>query len=154
MVSKSSQKNSEPKPKRPIGRPRTSIDDLPEGWQQIIKDTGQEGGSEVEARCHLGITKDQWYTLLNDSVEFSETVKAAKALCEAWWETQGRKMVTGSIDGNATVWIFNMKNRFGWRDKQDVELTGKDGGPVQTLTTQFTDPQDAARFYADLMTKK
>ena len=30
-----------------------------------------------------------------------------------------------------TAAIFWLKNRRGWRDKQDHELSGKDGGPVQ-----------------------
>ena len=46
-------------------------------------------------------------------------------MCQVWWERQGRKMTTGA-DGNATVWIFNMKNRFSWHDKQQVDHTSSD----------------------------
>jgi len=63
-----------------------------------------------------------WGTLLEDSAEFRRTVKSGQDLCQVWWERQGRKMTTGA-DGNATVWIFNMKNRFSWHDKQQVDHT-------------------------------
>lgn len=112
--------------KNPVGRPRTTIKDLPENWQQIMLDCGQEGGSAVEARCLLGIGESAWYTLLEDSEDFRRTEKTRQELCEVWWERQGRKMAMGA-DGNATVWIFNMKNRFGWRDKQDLNHTSDDG---------------------------
>jgi hypothetical protein len=106
----------------PVGRPRTTVDDLPEGWQDIMRTCGQDGGSAVEVRCLLGIATSAWNTLLADSEEFRVTEKEREALCEVWWETQGRKMVTGT-QGSAPVWIFNMKNRFGWRDKSEVEST-------------------------------
>ncbi len=32
---------------------------------------------------------------------------------------------------NNTVFVFTMKNRFGWRDKWDLEIGGKPGQPVQ-----------------------
>lgn len=92
---------------------------------------GQDGGSAVEVRCLLGIGESAWETLLKDSEDFRRTEKTRQALCEVWWERRGREMATGS-DGNATVWIFNMKNRFGWRDKQDVDLSSSDG----TMTPQ------------------
>lgn len=110
----------------PVGRPRTTVDDLPEDWQAIMRECGQEGGSAVEARCLLGIGTSAWETLLEDSEEFRVTEKERQALCEVWWERTGRKMAQGA-DGNATVWIFNMKNRFGWRDKQDHNHTSDDG---------------------------
>ena len=78
--------------KRPIGRPRTTVDDLPQDWEQIIMDCGQEGGSAVEVRCLLGIGESGYGTLMKDSAEFRRTVKRAQDLCQVWWERQGRKM--------------------------------------------------------------
>lgn len=108
--------------KRPVGRPRTTLKALPENWEQVLIDCGQEGGSAIEMRCLIGIGESAWRTLLEDSEEFRSAVKTAQNLCEVWWERAGRGMVSGK-DGNATVWIFNMKNRFGWRDKQEIEQT-------------------------------
>jgi len=117
--------------KRSVGRPRTTVDDLKKDWQQIIMDCGQEGGSAVEMRCLLALGESAWGTLLEDSDEFRRTVETAKDMCEVWWERTGRAMVTGA-PGNATVWGLNMKNRFGWFDKQGVDLTtnGKDLTPT------------------------
>lgn len=119
----------------PVGRPRTTTDDLPDGWQDIITDCGQSGGSAVEMRCLLGIGESAWGTLIEDSDEFQRTVKRAKALCEVWWERRGRDMATGK-DGNATVWIFNMKNRFGWHDKQQVDSISSD----RSMSPKSVDP--------------
>jgi hypothetical protein len=112
--------------KKKLGRPRTTVDDLPKNWKDIMIECGQEGGSAVEVRCLLGIAQSAWETLLEDSEDFRLTEKKRQALCEVWWERQGRRMTTEG-QGNATVWIFNMKNRFGWRDKTEHDLTSSDG---------------------------
>ena len=70
--------------KRPVGRPRTTVDDLPQDWKQIIMDCGQEGGSAVEVRCMLGIAQSAWETLLEDSEQFRLTVKSGQYLCQVW----------------------------------------------------------------------
>lgn len=89
-----------------------------------MRDAAQDGASAVEIRCILGIGDSAWETLIEDDSDFRRTVKECKDLCQVWWERQGRKMSCGESDGNATTWIFNMKNRFGWKDKTETEHTG------------------------------
>lgn len=127
--------------KNPVGRPRTTTDDLPKDWQNIMRECGQEGGSGVEARALLGIGESAWYTLMEDCKDFRRTEKERQALCQVWWERQGRMMTTGEA-GNATVWIFNMKNRFGWRDKQDIDHTTKGEAMQPTRIVIETTPDD------------
>jgi hypothetical protein len=45
----------------------------------------------------------------------------------------GGKLLQKALDGNLTAQIFFMKAQGGWRDQnQQVELTGKGGGPIET----------------------
>ena len=117
--------------KRPTGRPRTTIDRLPEDWEEIMEECGRSGGSATEVRVLLGIGDSAWDTLLEDSEPFRLAEKRRKALCRVWWEKRGREMA-GGADGNATVWIFNMKNRFGWRDKTDHSSSDGSMSPKPT----------------------
>lgn len=104
------------------GRPKTELTDLPEGWAALIYEVANNGGSQLECRSALGISNDLWYRLKSEEPEFSEAVKRAEEACQVWWEQLGRNMSMGAIDkGNATTWIFNMKNRFGWKDKLDID---------------------------------
>lgn len=108
------------------GRPKNQVDDrLKKGWQSRFLEMGKEGCSDVEIRSEFGISDDLWYRWIEEDEEFSRTYKAAKAACHAKWEEMGRKMAFGQAEGNPTTWIFNMKNRFNWRDKQDVEHSGQ-----------------------------
>lgn len=54
--------------------------------------------------------------------------------------------------GAATKWLASRSAR--WRDKQAVEITGKNGGPIATtaaVISTTTDPQEAAKLYQQLM---
>lgn len=132
------------KTKQPVGRPRTTLSDIPSNWKDLIMDCGQEGGSAVEMRCLLGIAQTAWETLLADYEEFRVTVEAAQDLCQVWFEKRGRDMITGA-QGNATVWQFNMKNRFNWTDKSQTDVTSSDGSLAPTrieLVAPSVDPKD------------
>jgi len=58
--------------------------------------------------------------------EFADTIKTAKLRIE----TQRVEDLV-MCRGNAGGLVFDLKNNFGWRDQQNVELTGAQGGPVQ-----------------------
>lgn len=107
-----------------IGRPKITLEDLPEGWESRMCELAMEGASDVEIRITAldGMSDDLWYRLIDEEPEFSRTVKRCKGLCQVWWEKAGR---LGAVGGeiNPTTWIFNMKNRFNWRDKKDIEQT-------------------------------
>lgn len=107
------------------GRPKDEvIDRLKEGWQSQMKELARDGASDVELRVELGISENLWYRWIAEDEEFCQTVKECKQLCCVWWEKHGRKMAAGTAEGNSTVWIFNMKNRFGWKDKIETEHSG------------------------------
>ena len=89
-----------------------------------------EGGSDAEVKHALKVSNDLFARWILDEPEFAEAVKDGRLASEAWWSRLGRQGAAGAVSINPTTWIFNMKNRFAWRDKQ--ELTGADGGPVAT----------------------
>lgn len=125
------------------GRPKDQVEErLPEGWQERLYELAEQGASDVELRNELGISHSLWYRWLEEDETFSQTIKRCHAMCHSWWESTGRKMAAGIQDGNATVWIFNMKNRFKWVDKVETAITGADGGPVDVNhTISFVQPK-------------
>ena len=54
----------------------------------------------------------------------------------------GQSLFQQAVNGNTAAAIFWAKARMGWREKQVVELTGEDGGPVKlSLHVGFIDSQ-------------
>ena len=119
--------------KRGKGRPRKVTDDLRSDWKETILAIAAEGGSAVEIRVALGISQSLWERFIAESDDFSVTVKTAHDACQTWWEKNGRKLAVDG-GGNSAIYIFNMKNRFGWRDK--AEDGGRDAdkpAPTQVV---------------------
>lgn len=121
------------------GRPRTTLDDLPSDWRELMLAAASEGKSAVEIRHEIGIGRSAWETLLEDSQEFRAAEKDARELCEVWWERSGRTLAMAG-GGNSAIWIFNMKNRFGWRDKKEEEKEKDDlPGIIRDLIAKLPD---------------
>jgi len=118
--------------KNPGGRPKIGMDVLKNGWEKGVIKLAGEGASDVELRVFLGISKELWYRFIEEEPKFRETIKKAKELCEAWWVKNGR---TSLRDGkfNSTLWYMNMKNRFGWADKREVQHDTKNGKPLGVI---------------------
>lgn len=76
----------------------------------------------------LGMTRE---TLLRyeEKDSFSDTIKKAKQKIEEYVETRL------FVSGIATGVIFNLKNNFGWKDKQEIEQNGEMNN---TVTVKFS----------------
>lgn len=119
--------------KNPVGRP-TKWD--PKYCQEVIDFMAQ--GYSLEAFCgHISVGKEAVYSWREKYPEFSYAVNEAFNKCRVFWEA-------AAINGlftekgksiNSTVWIFNMKNRFGWRDQQSLEVTGSINQNIQVAHT-------------------
>lgn len=126
-------------PKLP-GPPKTTLEDLREDWREVILSHMKEGASIVEVRAELGISSTLWERLVDEEPEFATIVQQGKELCEAWWMTQARSnLYNGKFQ--TVLWYMNMKNRFGWKDKAEVDYTSG-GKPLlpQIMVFGVNDP--------------
>lgn len=90
-----------------------------------------EGYSKEATAGRLGVSRRTLYYWIEQYPEFAEAVEKGEAASQSWWEDRGREACSNG-EFNGTVWSLNMRNRFGWSDKQSHEHTGKDGGAIET----------------------
>lgn len=126
--------------KHPGGRPPVTLANLPENWKDIVIVLSAQGYSDEEIRAELSLIKSGkgkrakvvgfnhviWYALKEREAQFAETIKIGHMLCYAWWKAQARKNINNSFF-NAALWFMNMKNRFAWKDKVDIDHSGAIG---------------------------
>ena len=113
-----------------VGRPQSNLD-LPKDWQLHVLEMYRDGASDVEVKAYLyelrgSFSNDLWVRWMKEEREFSETIKVGKMLSEAWWAKTGRKNLDNK-EFSFTGWYMNMKNRFGWSDKQEIDNKSSDG---------------------------
>ena len=111
----------------PVGRPLKNLNDLPQNWKLICQEMGQEGMFDVDLRVKLGITKDTFYSLLENEPEFSEAVKEFRELSHTWWSSIPRKGFKNgeSKNLNSNLYSLIMRNRFKdeWNAEKKVDIT-------------------------------
>lgn len=77
----------------------------------------------------LDITRETLSQYLKEE-QFSDTIKKAKLKVENYLE---KHLIT---DSSTTGIIFNLKNNFGWTDKQQLEHSGNINNPFEGLSTE------------------
>ena len=104
-----------------MGRPRREF--LPEYCDMLIEDL-KKGYSFEAFGGLIGASKETLYKWLEENEDFANAKKQGEAYCRRWWENKGKEGLETpkGVTFNSAVWIFNMKNRFGWRDQ--VEHSG------------------------------
>jgi hypothetical protein len=89
------------------------------------------GYSKMAAAGEIGICYNTLRAWMDEHPEFLQAVKLGEALRTSKLE---RDLMDAETGPKVTSRIFALKNAAPdeWRDKQHTELTGKDGGAVQT----------------------
>lgn len=100
-----------------MGRPSSY---KPEYCDMLINHM-KEGLSFESFAADVNSCKDTIYKWTKKYPEFAYAKKKGHSLCLKFWEKLGRAGTAGKIPNfNATSWIFNMKNRFFWRNEPDT----------------------------------
>lgn len=102
-----------------------------------VVELGALGKSKAQMAAAMGCSRmsiDEW---CKEHKEFSDAIARARDLAMAWWEDQGQLGMWQSPEGerlNPQLWSRSMSARFpdDYRENNKVELTGANGGPVQT----------------------
>lgn len=107
-----------------VGRPTLY---KPEYCELLIEHMGSGLSFEAFAGV-VGVCKKTLYDWEKANPEFLHAKSEGLEKARLFWEKLGVNNIInesfgkdGSRSLNSTVWIFNMKNRFGWRDKQPDE---------------------------------
>ena len=114
---------------------------------QVIE-MGRRGFSVVEMASTIGVSRNTLETAWPAAhPEFLEALQLAREYSQSWWESMGRENLIMPKDAGtfqASVWSRSMAARFprDWRENKGVELTGANGGPVQTLQVEFIRPSN------------
>tara|TARA_R110002074_G_C12558458_1_gene667629 strand:- start:25531 stop:25965 length:435 start_codon:yes stop_codon:yes gene_type:complete len=121
---------------------------LPE-YCDLIIDAAKAGLSLTAFAGQIGVCRDTLYEWRDQHSEFSDAIKKHRAARVLYLETS---MLGAEAGHSVTSRIFALKNACPeeWRDKQEHEHTGKDGGPIKT---EDVTPLDTARAIAFLLSK-
>ena len=111
--------------KRP-GKPRIEID------LARVTELASRGLSHEQIAAALGISRTTLQARKRECEQFAQAIEKGQAM---GIEAVANALFDNAESGNVTAQIFFLKARAGWREKQEVELTGPNGGPIQTLDT-------------------
>ncbi len=93
-------------------------------WAKELIEYYRNGYSDAEVAAAMNISMRQFNTMLADNPTFSKLVEFGRTLALAWWEGQARKNL-GNKQFNTPLWVFTMKNKYGWADKVETTNTSE-----------------------------
>lgn len=123
-ISKKTIKNAKgkdiPAPK-PMGRPV----EYREEFCAVVIEEMAKGYSKEAVAGVIGISKETLYQWAKKYPNFSDAISIGESKSRVFWENKLVEYAVHTKNGkqiNGQVFNLNMKNRFGWKDKQEVDV--------------------------------
>lgn len=130
-------KNESPvKTPKKLGRPCSY---KPEYCEQLIEHMAK-GYSYESFAADINATRAILYLWEKSHPDFFDAKKIGTEKCLKWWEKIGVGGMVGKYPGfQASIWIFNMKNRFKWTDKHEVVLESRIKEDLKAIETMSSE---------------
>lgn len=96
-----------------------------------------EGLSFESFAGKVNVSKQTIYDWMQKNPEFLDARKKGDALSLLWWEKEGKDGMWSGKQFNAAIWMINMKNRHGWRDRVEMKADVKiDSEAIKKLSDE------------------
>lgn len=84
-----------------------------------IENAYTHGCSDIEVCKLMRITMPEFKNYYDTNSDFRKLVDVGRTMSQAYWYEQGRENIVNN-KFNTSLWMFNMKNRFGWSERAEV----------------------------------
>lgn len=84
-----------------------------------------QGGLSLESFGPLSPVSIKKYLKAYKEEFIEEELEDALRKGRGYWESIGKRQANGECLGNSRTWFYNMANRYGWREKLEVEADHK-----------------------------
>lgn len=125
---------SENEGKKGPGRPRIESK-LPEGWKEIIIESGRQGKHVTDFLITLGISWQAHYSLMERNKEYYQAVNEYNKYCEQYWYNMAQEHMeeNGGAAFNSRLWSLILRNKFPkhWSESSRVDVT-TDGQKIES----------------------
>ena len=123
-----------------------------EFWEKMKKDpairrkTFEKLLAHVRAGLSLSCFSDMSLKSVEECLEkYPEEFCSLELQCalrdgQNYWENLGKMQANGSCMGNSRSWYYNMSNRYGWSDKQDIKA--EHSGSMQVQVVSYSSQKD------------
>lgn len=100
-------------------------------------------GLSLESFGPLSDVTIKKYLSLYPEEFIEEELKDAMRRGRSYWESIGKRQANGDCLGNSRTWFYNMANRFGWREKLDIEAEHKGSVNVNVVNYSSKKPSQS-----------
>lgn len=102
-----------------------------------------QAGYSLDCFGPLSETSIKSYLKLYPKEFVWEDLEQALRDAKSGWEDLGRRQANGSCLGNSRSWYYNMVNRYGWRERHEVEAEHKGSVNVNVVSYRSNKPSES-----------